>query len=609
MEFIDATSAAQTAAECADIACLAARAAAELSIRGYATRQPSTESDESSFHGPSNEGIGTSTSSKLIAKHVWHSGKMKDVSPRGSVRLKSMTQCWQSNEMEWSGAAESRYDGHGSIRSSSMSMSSHSSVISTNEETAVSNIQNLDGFSRGDSNEASERIAKTRVSWESYDRLPVRFDELEVLTSDSEEENCESRGKTLSFSSSHSQNVSARSSSSARMGHDLAEIALREKEKAEEVRRNTWSHTSSDAELNGDNSWKRYGAGYTPASQGSRRHVKCPRESNDLDMESSYSSMSEEEQDLHSSRTPSAKESEMNNDMASQSPATTKSFEFSNYPGDGNRSTLNFGRLTGGRKNKASSHQPYTRVHSADASFTSKSGAVDEPLSISQKQTFFLSDKRTESLCARSQGSFNQTSPVKINKGSSATSHTALDLDGDNANEFHPCQNVGSIGYRGVMLSRRSRDSSSQSNTGVTPEVPDSSVFGARSRLFQENSYSSGVESLQAVNSGSRMNSPSFRTNSLVEQPSEPHPQIKISACKESSKRAPSNFAGENRSKTLPKTVVLGSSESSNPLGVSGNSTSGENSLKKPSHVHPKLPDYDTLVAQMKALRSNRRSL
>lgn len=325
MEFEDAASASQAAAEFAEMASVAARAAAGLSSHGYVTRQSSSESHVSSFHGSTNEVTRRSTSSKSIGEHVQHSGKKEDVSPRDSIRLKSNTQSRQNNEMEqdpWLGAAESRYDGHASRRSS-MSMSSQPSVISTDEETAVNNIQNLDRFSQVNSFESSERIAKTRVSSQSDDLLPKRFDELEGLTSDSEEENCNFRGKTMSHSFSHEKNVSTRSPASARMGHGLAKSAFCEKEKAEEVGRNTCSHASSDAELHVlDNSWKRYGAGYTPDRQGSGRLVKSLGKSNDLDMESSYSSMSEEEDDLHSSRTTSAKEAKTNNYTASQSPST-----------------------------------------------------------------------------------------------------------------------------------------------------------------------------------------------------------------------------------------------------------------------------------------------
>ncbi|KAJ8644956.1 hypothetical protein MRB53_006704 [Persea americana] len=609
MEFEDAASAAQAAAECADMASVAARAAAELSSHGYVTRQSSTESHVSSFHGSTNEVTRRSTSSKSIGEHVQHSGKKEDVSPRDSIRLKSKTHCWQNNEMEqdrWLGAAESRYDGHASIRRSSMSMYSQPSVISTDEETAVNNIQNLDRFSQVNSFESSERIAKTRVSSQSDDLLPKRFDELEGLTSDSEEENCNFRGKTMLLSLSHEKNVSTRSPASARMGRGLAKSAFCEKEKSEEVGRNTLSHASSDAELHVlDNSWKRHGVGYTPDRQGSGRLVKSPGKSNDLDMESSYSSISEEEDDLHPSKTSSAKEAETKNYMASQSPSTAGS-EFSNYPSHGNGSMLNFGKLSGGLRNKTSSQKAYIRVHSTNASSTLKHEGKDEPLSISQKQTIFVSDNSTVSLGARNQRPFNQASPIKVNKGSSTISNTPSDLGGDNEGDFSQFQNVGS--HQGVLLSRRSKNSRSKSNS----EMPDSSVLGSQSGPSQENS-SSAVESLPttlnpAVDSRSRVNSISFQPSTVVEQPCEPHPQTRNSACKESSKST-ANLAVENRSKTLPKSVVSGSSGMSKPLGVGGNSTSREGSLKNPSHVHPKLPDYDTLAAQFKALQTNQRSL
>ncbi|XP_038699424.1 uncharacterized protein LOC119996742 isoform X2 [Tripterygium wilfordii] len=65
MEFKDATAAAQAAAESAERASMAARAAAELSSREMTTRQQSMKSQKSSTHEPRDKGLWNSAGSKL----------------------------------------------------------------------------------------------------------------------------------------------------------------------------------------------------------------------------------------------------------------------------------------------------------------------------------------------------------------------------------------------------------------------------------------------------------------------------------------------------------------------------------------------------------------
>ncbi|XP_077209766.1 uncharacterized protein LOC143893149 [Tasmannia lanceolata] len=140
-----------------------------------------------------------------------------------------------------------------------------------------------------------------------------------------------------------------------------------------------------------------------------------------------------------------------------------------------------------------------------------------------------------------------------------------LSLDSDDDKEIQTRQVTGSKGFRGGM-SRRARNSSSATQTG---------------------------------------NRANLAPTSSVAQPSKPLRQTEISIRKETVKSAEPSSAVEHPTLPKPKTLISGTNES--PKSSVGVSTSSENSVKSSSHVHPKLPDYDTLASHFESLRSNRR--
>ncbi|KAG5243458.1 WASH complex [Salix suchowensis] len=69
------------------------------------------------------------------------------------------------------------------------------------------------------------------------------------------------------------------------------------------------------------------------------------------------------------------------------------------------------------------------------------------------------------------------------------------------------------------------------------------------------------------------------------------------------------NLKSSDREKPFsspPKKVATGSAQSSKTSSTHGETPSRENSIKKASHVHPKLPDFDTFEAHLLSLRQNR---
>ncbi|CAK7352690.1 unnamed protein product [Dovyalis caffra] len=65
------------------------------------------------------------------------------------------------------------------------------------------------------------------------------------------------------------------------------------------------------------------------------------------------------------------------------------------------------------------------------------------------------------------------------------------------------------------------------------------------------------------------------------------------------------SLAQEQPFNSPPKTVATGSTRSSKTSNSHGEMPSRENSINKASHVHPKLPDYDTFAAHLLSLRQN----
>ncbi|XP_042484044.1 uncharacterized protein LOC122064391 [Macadamia integrifolia] len=174
-----------------------------------------------------------------------------------------------------------------------------------------------------------------------------------------------------------------------------------------------------------------------------------------------------------------------------------------------------------------------------------------------------------------------------------------------------PCHTVGRRSYMDARLSRRTKDFPKQSET-VSSEVAVTTDAG----MVKNNSRSSPAAEhrrkpqSELMRSGSAEDSKLAAPNAPVQQkPSKPIAESKSAVHQESSKFSPPSSAvdqSSNVSNALPQTASSGSSGSPNTSSMK--STSRENSLKKEGHVHPKLPDYDTLAAHFHSLRSNRRA-
>ncbi|XP_077210684.1 uncharacterized protein LOC143846152 isoform X2 [Tasmannia lanceolata] len=574
MEFKDATSAAQAAAESAEIASFAARAAAELS------RQNST----------------------------------------------------------------------GSVKRSSRSFSSQSNLSSIANDTSVANLQNIDRFSRKNSSEVEtinlnhqrnngkgdfhgERSIKKQSSWPASSHTSassVNYDDVSYPTRKYEND------ATGNFSIGTEQGkTQAGTKESSFSNYPVAVFDEPDSDSEGYLdigSHNNGKHSDSYFPTQGINLSSRLSSNIDPWSSKQQRSGSLLRDSSSVPLHFVTKAQPPAQ---FPETLKIGKDTRFSNDLGHES---------GNGLSHESERELNFESLRGGLRNKSFSHLPYIRGPSGDTSLPSIQQTVGKTPNIIEKPVFPL-EKTSAQSKAHGRDLYSQKSHLKGHKElSSSNSKTYFDSDSDDGDELQSRQNIGnqefynqkpyinvhkelssknlktyfepdndvdesqniigSKGFRGGM-SRRARDSPSETPTGSFSRVSGCSEasnahdFGVGSKTSAPSSFSKPVT--QKVILRNKENSMS----SAVAQPSKPLPQTGISLPKETVKSSEPSSAVEHPSMRKPNTVISGTSESPKPS--SGVSTSRENSLKRLSHVHPKLPDYDTLSAHMESLRTNRR--
>lgn len=333
--------------------------------------------------------------------------------------------------------------------------------------------------------ESTETIADATVPKQSDALLAATFDGSDGMNSETEEEgdSLKLREGMKSSSSSGKRNVSTIGLSSSRPTVSYFD----KKEEDKEVNRNAWSHTSSDdsdldevpsksnqeATLNVVGGyWKRYDQGDLLTNQLSPRRTRTARKSSDLSQEAAFTSMVENQQLLQPLTLPSDKEVAKKDKFGAQSsPPSSEESELSYNLSSKDGNELNLGRLTGGFRNKGFSRRSYVRGHLANTSASSTEQMADGTPTITDKPTILSSDKTSVS----------------------SNTKTLFDSDSDEA-EVQPLRTGRSGGYRGVMLSRRTKDSPRQSVTSSPlkfngrSEALVTSDFGVESGLSRPSS-------------------------------------------------------------------------------------------------------------------------
>ncbi|XP_026447436.1 uncharacterized protein LOC113347962 [Papaver somniferum] len=291
--------------------------------------------------------------------------------------------------------------------------------------------------------------------------------------------------------------------------------------------------------------------------------------------------------------------------------------EYPSYSSSESGQGLNLGRLPGGLRNKVSTRRtrPEIPLDNASPRLTQQTGE-DTPK--------FKSSPRTK---ARDPELLNQQAQKAHRESSSRSSKTCFDSDSDDS-DLPKRQTVRRSDYKRGGLTYKPRHTPSESDASNLAmfvgghDLPETSHISEREKA----SYGSGsIATPQMENSGrkTRVNSAGKESGKPDEEQSYgPVLQPKGSSSKGSSKSRLQNTSPSvekqppepipeaetvrsNNSETLAKNASSESPETKNPSSLSEGSTSRENSLKKASHVHPKLPDFDAFTAHFQSLRSN----
>lgn len=242
---------------------------------------------------------------------------------------------------------------------------------------------------------------------------------------------------------------------------------------------------------------------------------------------------------------------------------------------------LNFEKLQGGRRNRRQWDPPYRRGTVLDASSSPKSSraSIDRALNFQDSSSEAESTKVSVKTSTE-KGSNNEEIPY------SPTIHETVhktqkepyfsSKDSSSSDDNTPKEPTMSRTLLGAGLSRRTKGSATRSVSNSQPSatldqhIPDSSSHTREiSRKIQTQTSSSRTRPKTKV-SEDVYSAPSPTTEKQIT----PIKETEIPRASSSSEKAPSR----------------------------------ENSTKKPDHVHPKLPDFETFTAHMQSLRTDRQN-
>ncbi|XP_022754917.1 uncharacterized protein LOC111303133 isoform X2 [Durio zibethinus] len=319
--------------------------------------------------------------------------------------------------------------------------------------------------------------------------------------------------------------------------------------------------------------------------------------------------------------------------------------EHSNHSNMEESKELNFGKLTGGLRNKGYRHPPYSKIPQGNA-LSSGEAANDTSSRIKQSSSAAAAVEASVS-----SGSYNQEphswkgSDEGNRKLSTRASVTHVDSSDDDSEEEQPKQTFSSTQDQynktpsfeeNKRLSLRARiPYFGSGNSDSDEDIPKTSFkahsntgFSRRTRAYPSNSRRSSnlkstISSEPTVVSSYDGEKNSFSRSSNADELSKTQPQKKNSDHWESfhhsqlASQATSRLVSETKRSSFDGTLTSEKELSSTSVpkiipSDSAKSLKAQTSIRegpskeKASHVHPKLPDYDILTAQLYSLRQNR---
>ncbi|XP_010912111.1 uncharacterized protein [Elaeis guineensis] len=343
------------------------------------------------------------------------------------------------------------------------------------------------------------------------------------------------------------------------------------------------------------------------------------------------------------------------------SPPGIKDYEISDDSYESGQG-LNLGRLTGGFKNKSHHRPPYVRTPLVGASLPSKQASDDSPSIIEKPVVSDVDDSLASTEVAvqrrhrkdykvsslRSPGtnfnpgsneqehytvrsghrkdtSFTQPegqdiSPItekstvspagktmssfEIPKQDSGMPMNYFDLDNNDEEDLKSRYAVGKRGNIDAKLSRRTRDIPSVGKQGSLSRTINRSEMTAVSDMEDKASPSSTYATESFSNKRTHARNLDWKESSKSLQPNSSAEQSLVTPLKTESSTSKGNPESSRRDST--QSLVPDNGANSKTSSSSRESSSHGSSRKNASHVHPKLPDYDSIMAHFQSLRSNR---
>ncbi|KAK9715780.1 hypothetical protein RND81_06G188800 [Saponaria officinalis] len=253
---------------------------------------------------------------------------------------------------------------------------------------------------------------------------------------------------------------------------------------------------------------------------------------------------------------------------------------------------LNFGSLPGGRRNRTSWRPPYTKAGLANVSSPTSEAAIND--GFGEREDSFPSYKF-------------QGSPGRVDSEHGSTYYNAPrnyepEIPHTRSNTAEP-SDTGSIHENVPKTRAKDPTGYFEFDDGTKEEVPipvmsknvQAAGISRRTKGSKTRSGSSRLSSGQNNTTGTGQFSPmSYAAKAFSEE----------TETENSSELGRNNDAPYVlRSETAPVSVEKPATSTSAEIPEA---PSTENSGKKPSHVHPKLPDFETFTAHLQSLRTNR---
>ncbi|KAJ9551245.1 hypothetical protein OSB04_015290 [Centaurea solstitialis] len=580
MEFKDATSAAQAAAESAERASMAARAAAHLSSQGKITRQYSTESQGSHIRHQKPQ---VSSTSEFSDQHHFNDSYNRSFNDRNPELRTQQT----------SPKATKKFSRPASLRSRNDSV----------EGSSVNNLHQPDGYHGVSSPKMSKRKESANVDYftekviekqpsvgSSRSNSSAIDDDLDLLTSD--QKNIGKKPGVKKTSSYRDDETDSDEDDGPRFdtGLEYNEVEVKSKFSSSE-NTHIWSPKRSTTDLtdsaksmepsvnfdlsDGPDSESETETAKKFISPRKQDHKKPPIELYDLiESGSSVSTPDDDDKILRSQR--SARISVKKDSKKSQ--LVEDNTDYLNRSDDfdtGNE--LNFGTLTGGLRNKGGFKlPPYTKTATAPPPPSSDKSVNETPTKAGRdsfnSRTNRPEDKKPSVSVSSSESDsddYNDKFPVQSSKTRSRFAPPDSFFNDDSEDEAPPVSKPTSTGrILGSGLSRRTK--------GYVDPV-GKTVISSSTESYAENSTKDPDRTRK---SSERSRNESERKGTF-EKISEPPPN------------------------PPRKTTEPGKTKAATPSNPGSKTSVQVNEVKKPSHVHPKLPEYDSLAARMQALRMN----